>query len=138
MDINASITTELNRMNRSKWLGLIDIVISHFKNYPFDYPDTQGAEAVILALLKSLPRKPDDPDTLTDEYFIDRLSRTDLFTHRAFRHTADVVRYWEPLKERYLDFIQVGETVEYQAEYEYPAPDIIRSWCYYMMRATKE
>lgn len=137
MDIN-NIPAELSRLGKTTWLSLIDTLINHYEGYPFDHPETQRADAVILTILQSLPRKPDDPDTLTDEYFIDRLSRADLFTHRSFRHTADAARYWEPLKERYLDFIRGAETVEYQAEHEYPAPDIIRSWCYYMIRATKE
>ncbi len=137
MDINA-IPAELSRLGKTTWLGLIETLINHFEGYPFDHPETQRADAVILTLLQSLPRKPDDADALTDEIFITRLSHSDLFSHRAFRQMPEGARYWEPLKERFAEFVRSGESVQYQAEHEYPAPDIIRNWCHHQLRSIRQ
>ncbi len=137
MDIT-TIPAELNRLGQLTWFSLIDTIIYHFEGYPFDHPDTQNAHTVILTILRSLPRKPADTNALTDEIFITRLSGSDLFSHRAFRQTPEGARYWEPLKERYADFVRAGETVQYQAEHEYPAPDIIRNWCHHQLRLTRQ
>lgn len=136
MDTNISdeVAGELDRLGRPEWRAIIQELADNFDGYPFDDPETQSPLPVICAILRELPRLEQQPDALTDEQFIYRLSRADTFTHRAFRHTPSGAVFWNPLRERYHDFARIDETSQYQAEHEHPAPDIIRAWFYHKLK----
>ena len=123
------IKTELNRIQKPNWINAISKLEVNFDGYPFD-DESQSPAATIYDILKNI-----DPLDSPDERFISRVRQLDAFTFRAFYMDRGNAVYWNPLQERFADFSK-NKTIEYQAEMEYPATDIIRKWLYAQINQT--
>lgn len=133
---DAEIKAELDRLGKPEWQQIIDALTTNFKGYPFDDPETQSPAPAIYQILKEIT--PGDLPESTDEAFIRHLSRADIFSFRAYRNTQEGPVYWEPLKERLVDFNRGENTTKYQSEHEYPSPDVIRGWYYHKLSTIRQ
>ncbi len=121
-NIFKSIFSELDRINHPSWINAIEILENNFDGYPVD-DDSQKPAAAILEILKNLA-----PDDSVEDRFIYRVKQLDCFTYRSFHTDKDNnAVYWNPLKEKYMDFSE-KRSIQYQADMEYPATDIISKW----------
>ncbi|MCF6256142.1 MAG: hypothetical protein L3K25_07550 [Gammaproteobacteria bacterium] len=129
------IRVELDRLKRPEWLPIVESLIENFRGYPFDHPDSQAPAPAIHAILKSISLS--EIPKSTDDEFIRILSHNDMFSFRSVHNTPDGPVFWEPLKERFVDFRKSG-AVNYQSAEEYPPPDMIRSWYYHRLRIIRQ
>jgi len=131
------IKIELNRLERPEWFPIVETLIENFRGYPFENPEGQEPAPAIHAILKSMMLS--ELPKSTDDEFIRILSHNDMFSFRAVQETPKGPVFWEPLKERFVDFKRNHSgMVHYQSADEYPAPDVIRSWYYYQLRTIRQ
>ncbi len=123
------IAAEINGLNRPEWLKIVTRIHNNFKGCPFDYDDQEPLNA-IGAILKSLKADPRYLRTM-DDYFKNHLSKLDCFTYRSYYidPESNQAVYWNPIEMPFSQF-KSPETIEYQADIEYPPSDIIRTWFY--------
>lgn len=118
------IKTELSRIQKPGWINAILKLEENFRDYPFD-DESQSPASAIYDILKNI-----DPLDSPDERFISRVRQIDAFTYRAYFTDREMnAIYWNPLFERFNEFSK-NKSIEYQADMEYPATDIIRKWLY--------
>ena len=117
------IRKELDRIERPEWLSTITSLLDNFDGYPLD--EENMPEVAIYEILKTLD-KHDSPEVR----FINRMGYIDAFTYRAYYLDAEKnAVYWNPLRERYVDFKKNAANI-YQASMKYPAADIIHKWLF--------
>jgi hypothetical protein len=118
------IKMELSRIQKPGWINAILKLEENFRDYPFD-DESQSPASAIYDILKNI-----DPLDSPDERFISRVRQIDAFTYRAYFTDREMnAIYWNPLFERFNEFSK-NKSIEYQADMEYPATDIIRKWLY--------
>lgn len=113
--------------------GLLDELEKRFTGYPF------ADEADPLALVEELEQQiraridggggPSYADALCC------LRGFDAFSYRAYRIEAERPLFWNPLEQSYREFATHAATplVHYQADREYPAPDMVYKWGFYFL-----
>lgn len=117
------IRKELDRIERPEWLSTITSLLDNFQGYPLD--EENMPEVAVYEILKTLD-KYDSPEVR----FINRMGYIDAFTYRAYYLDSNKnAVYWNPLKEKYVDFKENSTSI-YQASQEYPAADIIHKWLF--------
>ena len=118
------IEKELARLGRAHWKAVIDLLQQHYEGFPLDNEDEMPAVA-IYPILQGL-----DPEDYPDVLFVNRVGRLDCFSYRAYFMAGEHAVYWNPLEERYEDFLRraQGQTTQYQVDVENPPTDIIRKW----------
>lgn len=116
-----SIDEELTRLEKPNWIKPIEILAQHYEGYPLDHQSHDPANAIHV-ILKDL-NKGDS----AEERFIFRVNKLDCFSYRAYYSKDNRQVYWNPLLVPFQEFSK-EKTIEYQADLEYPAPDIIRNW----------
>lgn len=125
-------TAELKRIGTTNgWYRLIDSIVTNFSGVEFDSLELVPAEEITYILRQI---KPEDSEGMKEKLLIQKMAKIEAFQFRAMKFIDGRIETWNPLEQRYVDFIKDAEQLHvYQDEAQFPPADVLRANFSYML-----